>query len=225
MDASGLRVEELASKNVDAVVVTPAHQFPTGAVLAADRRAALTEWLRRRGAIAIEDDYDAEYRYDRAPVGALQGLDPERVVYAGSTSKTLAPALRTGWLVVPHPLLEGVAREKLLADRGTARIEQFALADFIDRGELDRDLRRMRIRYRRRREALLEALAEQAPQSSRRWNRSRPPRGNSATRGSRGEGHPRRGPASSRRHELDRRVLHRPFSWPSHTPARLFSIS
>jgi GntR family transcriptional regulator/MocR family aminotransferase len=90
-------------------------------------------------------------------------LDPERVVYAGSTSKTLAPALRTGWLVVPHPLLEGVAREKLLADRGTARIEQFALADFIDRGELDRHLRRMRIRYRRRREALLGALAEQVP--------------------------------------------------------------
>lgn len=166
VDASGLRVEELASNKVDAVVVTPAHQFPTGAVLAADRRAALTEWLRRRGAIAIEDDYDAEYRYDRAPVGALQGLDPERVVYAGSTSKTLAPALRTGWLVVPHPLLEGVAREKLLADRGTARIEQFALADFIDRGELDRHLRRMRIRYRRRREALLGALAEQAPQAA-----------------------------------------------------------
>ena len=111
VDASGLRVEELASNKVDAVVVTPAHQFPTGAVLAADRRAALTEWLRRRGAIAIEDDYDAEYRYDRAPLGALQGLDPERVVYAGSTSAKPSPSLRTGLARCPHLGLEGVARE------------------------------------------------------------------------------------------------------------------
>ena len=108
VDASGLLVEELTTKRVDAVVVTPAHQFPTGTVLAADRRAALTDFLRRRDAIAIEDDYDAEYRYDRAPVGALQGLDPERVVYAGSTSKTLARALRSASLVVPHIPLAGL---------------------------------------------------------------------------------------------------------------------
>jgi GntR family transcriptional regulator/MocR family aminotransferase len=165
VDESGLRVDELEEKDVDAVVVTPAHQFPTGSLMAAGRRAALTEWLRRHDAIAIEDDYDAEYRYDRAPVGALQGLDPERVVYAGSTSKTLAPALRIGWLVVPEALLDSVAREKLLADRGSARIEQFALADFIAKGELDRHLRRMRLRYRRRRDALVQALADTIPES------------------------------------------------------------
>ena len=116
-------------------------------MLAGERRTALLGWLRERGAIAIEDDYDAEYRYDRAPIGALQGLDPDRVVYAGSTSKTLAPALRIGWLVVPRSLLEAVVQQKVLADRGTARIEQHAFADFLTRGELDRHLRRMRARY------------------------------------------------------------------------------
>ena len=106
VDDAGTRVDELERADVDAVVVTPAHQHPTGVVLAGERRAALLAWLRERDAIAIEDDYDAEYRYDRAAVGALQGLDPDRVVYAGSASKTLAPALRLGWLVVPPPLLE-----------------------------------------------------------------------------------------------------------------------
>ena len=120
-------------------------------------------WLRERDAVAIEDDYDAEYRYDRAAVGALQGLDPERVVYAGSASKTLAPALRLGWLVVPPRLLEAVRHEKLLADQGTARIEQHAFADFLARGELDRHLRRMRLRYRARRDALVAALGRGCP--------------------------------------------------------------
>ena len=166
VDESGLRVEELEDREVDAVVVTPAHQFPTGALLAPDRRPALMEWLRRRNAIAIEDDYDAEYRYDRDPVGALQGLDPDRVVYAGSASKTLAPALRIGWLVVPHDLLDAIAQEKLLADRGTGRIDQAALADFIANGELDRHLRRMRARYRRRRDALIQALTDELPEAT-----------------------------------------------------------
>ncbi len=129
-------------------MLTPAHQHPTGVVLTGERRTAVLAWLRDRDAIAIEDDYDAEYRYDRAAVGALQGLDPDRVVYAGSVSKTLAPALRIGWLVVPPSLLQAVTHEKLLADRGTARIEQHAFADFLTRGELDRHLRRMRARYR-----------------------------------------------------------------------------
>ena len=135
-------------------MLTPAHQHPTGVVLSGERRTALLAWLRARDAIAIEDDYDAEYRYDRAAIGALQGLDPDRVIYAGSTSKTLAPALRIGWLVVPPSLLQAVAHEKLLADRGTSRIEQHAFADFLTRGELDRHLRRMRARYRSRRDAL-----------------------------------------------------------------------
>ncbi len=147
------------------MIVTPAHQHPTGVVLAAERRTALLQWLRDHDAIAIEDDYDAEYRYDRAAVGALQGLEPERIVYAGSASKTLAPALRLGWLVVPANLLESIRQEKYLADQGTSRIEQHAFADFIARGELDRHLRRMRSRYRARRDALVEALAHELPEA------------------------------------------------------------
>jgi GntR family transcriptional regulator/MocR family aminotransferase len=166
VDAAGLRVDELERADVDAVVLTPAHQHPTGVVLTSERRAALVAWLRARDAIAIEDDYDAEYRYDRAAVGALQGLEPDRVVYAGTASKTLAPALRMGWMVVPAALMDAVRREKVLADRGTARIEQHAFADFLARGELDRHLRRMRTRYRGRRDALVEALAESLPEAS-----------------------------------------------------------
>jgi GntR family transcriptional regulator / MocR family aminotransferase len=166
VDEQGVRVDEVASADADAVVLTPAHQHPTGVVLSGERRAALLGWMRERGAIAIEDDYDAEYRYDRAAVGALQGLDPERVVYAGSSSKTLAPALRIGWLVAPAELVEPIRAEKLLADRGTARIEQLALADFIARGDLDRYLRRMRVRYRARRDALVAALEDELPEVS-----------------------------------------------------------
>jgi GntR family transcriptional regulator/MocR family aminotransferase len=165
VDEHGLRVDEL-DNGVDAVIITPAHQHPTGVVLAAERRTALLQWLRDHDAIAIEDDYDAEYRYDRAAVGALQGLEPERIVYAGSASKTLAPALRLGWLVVPAQYLEPIRREKYIADQGTARIEQHAFADFIARGELDRHLRRMRSRYRARRDALVEALAAELPEAS-----------------------------------------------------------
>jgi GntR family transcriptional regulator/MocR family aminotransferase len=159
VDDAGIRVDDLARADADAVVLIPAHQDPTGAVLAGDRRTSLLAWLRERNAIAIEDDYDAEYRYDRAAVGALQGLEPDRIVYAGSASKTLAPALRIGWLVVPPRLLDAVGHEKLLADQGTARIEQHALADFLVRGELDRHLRRMRTHYRARRDVLVAALA------------------------------------------------------------------
>ena len=166
VDREGLRVDVLEAANVDAVVVTPAHQHPTGVVLSPGRRAALRDWLRDTGAIAVEDDYDAEYRYDRAAVGALQGLEPERVVYCGSASKTLAPALRMGWLVVPARLNAAVAEEKALSDQGTARIEQHALAIFIARGELDRHLRRMRLRYRARRDALATALADAVPGAS-----------------------------------------------------------
>jgi GntR family transcriptional regulator/MocR family aminotransferase len=165
VDEAGIQVEELERAAVDAVVLTPAHQFPTGAVLAGERRSALLAWLRSRGAIAIEDDYDAEYRYDRAPVGALQGLEPDRIVYAGTASKTLAPALRIGWLVVPDSLLEAVSREKRLADLGCPAIDQHAFAEFLTRGELDRHLRRMRARYHARRDALVETLAEALPEA------------------------------------------------------------
>jgi len=163
VDDDGLRVDLLRAARVDAVVVTPAHQSPTGAVLARERRTALLAWLRETGAIAIEDDYDAEYRYDRAAVGALQGLEPEHVVYAGTASKTLAPGLRIGWLVAPAALVTALRQEKRLSDRGTSHIDQRAFADFLERGELDRHLRRMRQLYRGRRDALVGALAEALP--------------------------------------------------------------
>jgi GntR family transcriptional regulator/MocR family aminotransferase len=165
VDEAGIRVDELAREDADAVVLTPAHQHPTGAVLSGERRSALLQWLRTHDALAIEDDYDAEYRYDRAAVGALQGLESDRIVYAGSASKTLAPALRLGWLVVPPRLLDAVTSEKDLADCGTARIDQHAFADFISRGELDRHLRRMRAHYRRRRDLLVRALADDLPEA------------------------------------------------------------
>jgi GntR family transcriptional regulator/MocR family aminotransferase len=166
VDDEGLRIDVLASTGADAVVVTAAHQHPTGVVLSGPRRTALLAWLRDDGRVAIEDDYDAEYRYDRAAIGALQGLDPEHVVYAGSASKTLAPALRLGWLVLPQALVEPVAKAKHLADQQTDRIEQLAFAGFLARGELDRHLRRMRTAYRARRDALVEALADELPDAT-----------------------------------------------------------
>ena len=163
VDGGGIDVPALAASGADAVLVTPAHQMPTGAVLAPERRAALLAWAAEHDALVIEDDYDGEYRYDREPVGALQGLDPERVVYLGSASKTLAPALRLGWLVVPSWLAGDVGEEKGWADGGSPALEQLAFADFLSRGELDRHLRRARLRYRRRRDALVEAVGEAFP--------------------------------------------------------------
>jgi GntR family transcriptional regulator/MocR family aminotransferase len=166
VDERGLRVEELAALDVDAVVLTPAHQFPTGVALAPERRAALLEWARRSDAIIVEDDYDAEYRYDRDPVGALQGMAPERVVYAGSASKTLAPALRLGWLLLPAALAEPAACHRALADRGEPLLAQLTFADLVAHGELDRHLRRTRRRYRARRDALVGAVAGSLPGAS-----------------------------------------------------------
>lgn len=165
VDELGLRVDQLDRAEVDAVVLTPAHQHPTGVVLAPERRAALGAWLRAHDAVAVEDDYDAEYRYDRAAIGAVQGLDPEHVVYAGTASKVLAPALRLGWFVVPTELLDAVRQEKLLADQGSPRIEQLAFASFLQRGDLDRHLRRMRARYHSRRDHMVDALAAELPEA------------------------------------------------------------
>jgi GntR family transcriptional regulator/MocR family aminotransferase len=132
-------------------------------VLSAEARAAVLRWAAARGALVLEDDYDAEYRYDRQPVGAMQGLAPDRVVYAGTASKTLAPGLRLGWFVLPRHLVDEFAAAKVLADRGSAALDQLTFADFLTRGEFDRHLRRMRPVYRRRRDALLGALAERLP--------------------------------------------------------------
>ena len=164
VDDEGLRTDALeAAGRPDAVMVTPAHQFPLGVVLAPERRAALVDWAARAGAVVLEDDYDAEYRYDRQPVGAVQGLAPDLVAYAGSTSKTLAPGLRLGWLVVPEGLLGAVTAAKESDDLGTPVVEQLALAHFLERGELDRHLRRTRAVYRARRDALVAALATFLP--------------------------------------------------------------
>jgi GntR family transcriptional regulator / MocR family aminotransferase len=163
VDERGVRVDALERSDADAVVLTPSHQWPLGAVLSAESRAAVLRWARERGALVIEDDYDAEYRYDRAPIGAMQGLAPDHVVYAGTASKTLAPGLRLGWLVVPRRLVDDVAAAKILADRGSPALDQLAFADFLAHGELDRHLRRMRPVYRRRRDALLRALRNRLP--------------------------------------------------------------
>ena len=163
VDAHGLRTDALADVEADALLVTPAHQSPLGGVLPPARRSALLAWAEARDAIVIEDDYDAEYRYDREPVGALQGLAPERVVYAGCASKVLAPGLRLGWLVLPEALLAAATVEKAFDDLGTPVLDQLALADFLERGELDRHLRRMRPCYRARRDALAGALARELP--------------------------------------------------------------
>jgi GntR family transcriptional regulator/MocR family aminotransferase len=164
IDDGGLAVDALDDARVGAVLCTPTHQYPRGMALAPERRAALVEWAAARHAWIIEDDYDGEYRFDRDPVGALQALAPARVTYLGSASKTLAPALRLGWMVVAPDLVEGVTEAKALADAGSPHVDQLALARFIDRGDLDRHLRRMRGVYRRRRELLVAELAAQVPQ-------------------------------------------------------------
>lgn len=159
----GIDVEALVATDARAVIVTPAHQWPTGVALAPERRLALIEWARRADAVIIEDDYDAEFRYDREPVGALQGLAADRVVSIGSVSKSLVPALRIGWLLCPPALAEDITALKRLDDRGSPTLDQLALATMIQSDRYDRHLRRMRTKYAARRTALVEALAEHAP--------------------------------------------------------------
>ncbi|MET0559467.1 MAG: PLP-dependent aminotransferase family protein [Solirubrobacterales bacterium] len=163
VDDEGIDVEALTASGASAVVVTPAHQFPTGRVLGSERRAALIEWAEAGEGLIVEDDFDAEYRYDRAGVGALQGLAPERIAYIGSASKRLAPGIRLGWALLPSWLAWQLTPAKQLADAGSEVVGQLALHDFIERGELDRHIRRTRLRYQRRREALLRALARWLP--------------------------------------------------------------
>ncbi len=164
VDDAGIDVAALARTDADAVMITPAHHLPTGAVLSPERRAALVAWATDRNKLILEDDYDAEYRYDREPIGAMHGLAPEHVIYAGSASKTLAPGLRLGWLIVPTGMVEEVAAAKDATDRGSPSLDQLALADFLSRGEFDHHLRRMRPIYRARRDALLAALSRHLPE-------------------------------------------------------------
>ncbi len=164
VDGEGIDVDALVAAAPDAVMVTPAHQFPTGVVLAPERRARILAWAEEADALVIEDDFDSEYRYDRPPVGSLQGLMPERVVYCGTASKTLAPTLRLGWIVAPGALVRPLVDQVLYTVISPPRLEQLAFADFLLRGELDRHLRRMRLRYRRRRDVLVRELGRQIPE-------------------------------------------------------------
>ena len=163
VDEHGVRVDALAATDARAVIVTPAHQAPTGVVLAPQRRQELVAWARERDAIVIEDDYDAEFRYDRDPVGSVQGLAPDRVALVGTVSKSLAPGLRLGWIVCPPSLAATIAHEKDLDDRGSPALDQLALAALLESGRYDRHLRVMRASYARRRAAVVDALARHAP--------------------------------------------------------------
>ncbi len=163
VDERGVDVEALSATGARAVLLTPAHQTPTGVVLAPERRQALVAWASEADAVIIEDDYDAEFRYDRQPVGSMQGLAPDRVVAMGSVSKSLAPAMRLGWIVCPPRLIEAIADEKDRADRGSPGLDQLALARLIESGRYDRHLRRMRSVYAARRLVLVDALARHAP--------------------------------------------------------------
>ena len=163
VDGDGLRADRLAGLEGSAVVVTPAHQFPTGAVMAPARRTALLRWAATDDRIIIEDDYDAEFRYDRNAVGALQGLDPDRVVHIGTASKTLAPGVRLGWMSVPGGLVDEVRSAKAAVDSGSPVIDQLAMAELLVSGEYDRHVARARHVYRRRRDRLVLALGRWFP--------------------------------------------------------------
>ncbi|MGW4500995.1 MocR-like pyridoxine biosynthesis transcription factor PdxR [Micromonospora sp. NPDC004336] len=161
VDAHGARTDLLgrgALADVAAAVLTPAHQYPTGVTLAPERRRALTRWARDRDALVVEDDYDGEFRYDRQPVGAVQGTAPEQVAYVGTAAKTLGPALRLAWLVLPARLVEPVVAAKRHLDLHSETIGQLALADLIVTHGYDRQVRAVRRHYRRRRDLLLDRL-------------------------------------------------------------------
>jgi GntR family transcriptional regulator/MocR family aminotransferase len=165
VDDHGLMVEALAATGARTAVVTPAHQYPTGVVMASERRAALVEWARAgSGRLIVEDDYDAEFRYDRDPVGALQGLAPDVVVHCGSLSKTLAPAMRLGWVAAPAAIAAELAARRTETDHHAPTLVQAAFAALLESGDYDRHLRAMRLHYRRRRDALLEAIAKALPE-------------------------------------------------------------
>ena len=163
VDEAGAAVHLLPGSGAGAALLTPAHQFPLGAVLAPGRRTQAVGWARDTGGVVIEDDYDGEFRYDRQPVGAMQALAPEHVVYAGSASKSLAPGLRLGWLALPGHLVDDVAAARALADRQGSAFDQLTLAEFIGSGQYDRQVRRARLAYRRRRDRLVAALRQHAP--------------------------------------------------------------
>ena len=164
VDELGIDVTALAATGARAVVLTPAHQWPTGVVLSPQRRHQLVQWAAAADSMIIEDDYDAEFRYDRDPVGVIQGLAADRVAAIGTVSKSLAPSMRLGWVLCPPAIAEAVAAEKASQDRGSPVLDQVALAILMTSGRYDRHLRRMRATYAGKRSALTEALAAHAPE-------------------------------------------------------------
>ena len=164
VDDAGLVVKELRGSGAPAVLLTPAHQFPTGVVLSGERRRELLAWAETDNLI-IEDDYDAEHRYDRPPVTSLRAVAPEQVCYAGSVSKLLAPALRVGWMLVPAKLREGIVAAKRDTDLGNAVLPQLVLAQLMESGDLERHLRLVRRRHQHRRDAMISALSSQLPEA------------------------------------------------------------
>jgi GntR family transcriptional regulator/MocR family aminotransferase len=167
VDSDGADVTALDDMaEVGGVLLTPSHQFPLGVCLHSDRRAAVIDWARRTGGVIIEDDYDGEFRYDRSPVGALHGVDSAHVIYMGTVSKSLAPGLRLGWLVLPDHLVEAVARQKGETEETSGFVEQLAMAEFIVSGAYDRHIRAMRAQYRNRREQLAMAVIRASPKST-----------------------------------------------------------
>ena len=166
VDEHGLVVQQLERVDADAVVLSPAHQYPTGTVLSPARRAELIAWARRRGTLIVEDDYDAEYRYDREPIASLQGLAPDCVAYVGTATKTLAPGLRLAWVLVPSHLVGEAAAQHGVARAIPGVLVQAAYAVLLDGGDIDRHLRRTRRLYHARRNALVEALAHELPDAS-----------------------------------------------------------
>ncbi|MEV4483023.1 PLP-dependent aminotransferase family protein [Micromonospora coxensis] len=162
VDGHGVRVDALAAAGHPAVLLTPAHQFPTGVVLHGDRRRQLRDWARD-GGLVLEDDYDAEHRYDRPPVPALRAALPERVWYTGSVSKLLAPALRVGWVLAPPRQRDALVAAKRMADLGNAVLPQLVLAELMSSGDLDRHLRLLRRRHVRRRDAMIRAVGRHLP--------------------------------------------------------------
>lgn len=163
VDAEGVRVDALRAAGHPAVLLTPAHQFPTGVVLGGERRRELLRWAAESGALIVEDDYDAEHRHDRPPVRALRAMLPEQVCYAGSISKLLAPALRVGWVLAPPRYRDDLVHAKRMTDLGNAVLPQLVLARLMDSGAMDRHLRQLRRRHRQRRDAMTQAVAAQLP--------------------------------------------------------------
>ena len=164
VDEHGMRIADLAATGVGAAVLTPAHQFPTGVVLSPGRRRELLGWAAA-GGLVIEDDYDAEHRYDRAPVAALQGSAPDRVAYLGSVSKSLAPAMRVGWLIAPRGMQAELLAAKHASDLGNPALPQLVLAELLASGDHERHLRAVRTRQRARRDALLAGLRAHLPEA------------------------------------------------------------